>query len=228
MSALCGVVHPGAAYLLTDGASFDAQHNVRQIGSKVLELPTHRMAIGWSGYLMIEDLQAAVIAAGITQADVFLALPAIVRDLAFANEAVGVRDGVPTPPVYLLIALWNEARNEPQLWAVDSCTTLLGPRYTPFTHVQLRAKFALHPDEQAAAFGRQIKPTDPANFDVRRDGVTMIETERAKPFEGGHYGVGGFVELTSVTVDGVTKETLLQWNDKIGHRINPARSGTRT
>ena len=223
MTALTGLVQPGGAYLLTDGASFDTDHHVLQIGSKVVELQEQRMAIAWSGYVMIADLEAGVVMAGDTQAEIFAALPDIVRGLARSNVAVGLRDGVPTPFVRLLIALWDAAAGEPQLWAIHSTAEGFGPRYTPFAPVRLRQFGALGPDRQAALFGRPVDQADPASFDVRIDGLTLLEAERAEPFEGGHYAVGGFAELTTVTAQGVVKETLHHWNDKIGHRIAPSQ-----
>ncbi|WP_277968198.1 hypothetical protein [Sphingomonas echinoides] len=221
MTALIGLVQPHGAFLLTDGASFDADHNVRQIGSKVVELPGQNMAIAWSGYAMIHDLEAGVAAAGSTQREILSALPGIVQRMATANVAVGVRDGVPTPPLYLLVALWDAAADEPQLWAIHSCTQIFGPVYTPYTLIRVEQYGALGPQQQTVIFGRPVNQADPADFDVRRDGLTLLEAERAEPYEDGHYAVGGFAELTTVTADRVEKEILRRWDDPLGKPITP-------
>jgi len=221
MTALSGLVQPGGAYLFTDGASFDAQHHVCAIGTKVLSFERQRMAIGWSGYVNdIDELEAAIIAAGPTQADIFAPLPTIVEQFASANVAIGTRDNVPPPPLRLLIALWCEKSGEGQLWAIHSGSEIFGSWYKPCTLVRLSQYMALPPDLQVEAFGRLPAYADPMSFDVLLDGLTLLEAERALPYEDGHYAVGGFAELTSVTAAGVEQQVLRRWPDRIGFPIS--------
>lgn len=221
MTAMSGFVQPAGAYLLTDAAGMNANHVVTQIGSKVVDLPDQRMAIAWSGYVEIADFEAGVSAAGDSQSNIFAALPAIARGIAASNHDVGLRDGVPTPRFDLLIALWNAAASRPELWAIHSTSDLFGPQYRPFTPARLAQCTALPPETQAATFGRTPNYADPASFDARRDGLALLEAERRLPYPGGHYAVGGYAQLTSVTASGVSVEVLRHWPDKIGCPIDP-------
>jgi len=222
MTALSGIARMGGAFLFTDGATLDRHHRLATIGSKVFDLAPQRMAIGWSGYIDdVAEVERAIADAGPSQDQIFAALPAISRRFASANVAIGKRDGVETPPLYLLVALWSVKNSEGQLWAIHSGNELFGPSYTPFTPVRLSFYTALPPTDWDAAFGRSIDFVNRPIFDVRDDGLRLLEAERALPYADGHFAVGGFAELTSVTAGGVECETLRVWPDKIGEHIDP-------
>lgn len=220
MTACNGLVQSSAAYLLTDGAYFDDDHRVMAIARKVWSFPHQRLAIAWHGRASYYELEDALAERGAnTQAGILGALPDVARQMHESNLRAAPQQ---SSGIGLLIALWDEAAAEPQLWAIESDATRFGPRYVPFALVRLRHRLDTDDDEVAAIFGRRLVLENAADFDVERDGLRLLEAQRLDPWDdpdGRHYGVGGFAQLTRVDADGVHSKTLKLWPDRIGERI---------
>jgi hypothetical protein len=74
--------------------------------------------------------------------------------------------------------------------------------------------------------GRAVA-VDPEAFDPERDGVPIFEAMRSmrlrldetQPDTAVGHGVGGFVELVTITRDGVEREIIHRWPDRVGEKI---------
>jgi hypothetical protein len=223
MSACNGIVHPDAVYLLTDGAVFDSAHVVTDIGRKVMLLDDARMAIAWTGHMGMPDLEAALAATGaVTQAEIMRALPGVLRGLVQLNaDKLGAAFDESRDCVRLLIALWNDTADEPQLWVAHSNALVLGPAYRPFAIVRLMQAIDLPPEGMTTNVALFERLTNPATFDLDRDGVELLEIQRHHPWDDGSYCVGGFAHATTVTREGVSQRVLKWWPDQVGARIDP-------
>jgi hypothetical protein len=74
-------------------------------------------------------------------------------------------------------------------------------------------------------------PESAEAFQPDTDGIRLLEAQRLSQFpmnsqnsnEGRGSLVGGFVQLTTVSANGVTSNVLRRWPDKVGQRIEPNR-----
>jgi len=88
--------------------------------------------------------------------------------------------------------------------------------------------YAIGPHSNSREFtGRFLKrfADDPDAFDVRAEGLLVMEALRRHCPR--HYeeaicpAIGGFIQLTTVTRDGIETEVLHHWPDRIGQSIDP-------
>jgi hypothetical protein len=223
MSALNGIVQPGAVYLLTDGATYRWNGVVRDIGPKVITLEAAQMAIGWSGCGVRANLEKAIKRSGArSRAEVMAVLPWIVRDHVGRNIAREPECNPADLGLSLLIALWN---NGPELYALHSDQVVIGPNLPAFRPIKMQAYLDIEPTVATSIFGRQVNPLDPASFDAAVDGLAVIEHQRRQPFEDANgdrrFMVGGFAQLTTVSAAGIETRVLREWPDKVGRKIEP-------
>jgi hypothetical protein len=238
VTALNGIVQRDAVHLLTDGGTYRADGRIFDIGSKIQPFPEARVAIGWAGFNPMAAIRKGVRKHGArTAAEIMAVLPGILRDTtadyersyAFHRRYPVLRwlGGEPQPAsLSVLVALWDKG---PQLWAIHSDNEI-DKRLEPFVPVRLMRSLDLEPGTEPAVFGREVAFHDPASFDPATDGLALLEHQRRQPWAketGDQYLVGGFAELTTVSIDGVHRRTLRRWPDKIGRRIEVQQSEER-
>lgn len=217
-NAFCG---PTAAYLLTDGASFDRSGAIRSIGSKAVVSEQHRVAAAMSGdeciavfdgpageerFSPVNDV-AHLLAQARTQSEFLASIPEVVRDCFAVLERARMRGFF-----QFIIALWNEAEARPETYVIGSPGHTF-PSLPPFTLAG--ADPVIMPE-----IDRSLWPsTEP----TRAEALAIIQEQRRTRFPDGAYRVGGFAELATVDASGVRTETICRWPDRIGAKIIPPR-----
>ncbi len=169
---------------------------------------------------------------GHDQGEILHALPVILREMH--QENVGWLEAdreflvQERATLVMSVAYWDAARDEP---------VIAMARTDGFAHVPpyalARVAYYMTTDEQADptaflrdAVGRDANPSNPIDFDARRDGLLLLERQRRippTPWSYGHASVGGRATLTVIDREGVRVSTLKDWGDPIGQRINPDR-----
>ncbi|MDX3928701.1 MAG: hypothetical protein QHC90_23210 [Shinella sp.] len=223
MSAFLSFVAADAAYVLTDGASYDATGVVREIGRKVRLARKAPVAIASRGDKRVGDLWAEHLCAfaDVRGVDALVAaLPAILGGIARDAEMRAAMSGQQATEVLMA----GVAKD--------------GPFHRVFRTVGDSAYVAETPDP--LFYAGQLE-TDPTNFVPRpqpgesaeawilRGGVAILEACRSQSGllpsgEVGFFAIGGQIDLTTITTDFSRIETLKVWpEDVVGQKIVPTR-----
>ena len=216
MTAVSLIVQPAEAHLVTDGAFYQEDGTLLSIASKVLPLPSLRMAIAVSGSVLPERV-AEALGRPTTQEGAIEALPAIVQKLRQENEsAQPLWTGKPDDlnGLQVAVAAWSSRHGRAIGYIVASNGLWAGPSYRPFTLAPVDHFVAPPVDDLP------YDPRRPEAFRPRRHGRSILAAQRmyAEPSTGAHF-VGGFGELTTVDRNGVRQERLVTWPDRVGERI---------
>lgn len=225
-----------AAYLLTDTAWYDEEDGARVLafGPKVIDLQIAPVALAFCGSGVSNDLILEYLERndpGLDADRAIALLPDLLRFLiARADDAYpGANHRIGAGA-----AIFSYARNQPEAWRCDSTDEWLGRGYTPFLPVRVAEAFnsrslggenyGLH-----KLLGRDVDPTDPHQFDARRDGLAVIEAQRQIPVQSGRLTepaciVGGAAILAEVSAAGIKYDVLTTWPDQIGEVIDPKRA----
>lgn len=225
MSFYMSTVYPDRVELLTDAAGWDNDGVLRTVRSKVTVVPGYPVAITSRGIygrarritdLLIEMVQRA---GSFDLAMELLAegLPTIKRAVP-AGEAVDFCIAGHSPEAGFAVYTFRTADEPPFVegWKLYASTETVVCGIDGGRHGR--------PD-----FHRQFL----AAGTLRESGVKFVEMfRRAKNTDGAMAGLsqeaycnaGGFLELTTVTADGVRTERIHEWDDRVGERADPFRS----
>jgi hypothetical protein len=211
-------------FIVSDGAGVDPNGVVRQFMQKVIPLPMLTAAIAVRGpFEIMAYVQVALYERAPNNFEELLkCLPEIARDARTRFPRL--------PSEYMVGGLsWERQRFETYslytadmggLKAVGADGQMFIPK--PFELNGTPATFgAPSPSpELAAEFG--VGDDFKGQFSPYVQGPAMIQAMRRMPNDKGHFNIGGFVMLTTVSVRGVNMEILHRWPDRIGEKIVPA------
>ncbi|MGY3610452.1 MULTISPECIES: hypothetical protein [unclassified Bradyrhizobium] len=211
MSAINVLIQSSSVHVYTDAAIYQTDGTLAGIGPKVRPLPHTNAAMAMRGAY----LGFAPIAEELSFARSFDALKrAIVPTLQACAEHYGhlLNQCAAGPDFEIVVAGVSETAG-PNAYIVSS-----HDRYSePWTILDLEglsvtpANEAVHRIIGEIANGRAADDLDPIV-----DGLAVLEAQRAG--DAGAF-VGGFAQLTTVTVDSVTSRILRRWPDEIGEKI---------
>lgn len=234
MTAANVFARTSGAWLFFDTASYDDDGFVRGFGPKVATSDRLSLAIGLCGRPPVDWLQniTAWLDDQPLQADAIAGLPSLLSSLSANASAAPNRarwwerrawkTGTPAnvPGIRLLVAWWNAEKGIGEGGVITDVDDL-GPAYLPFKLHSVTNLTSPSPD-----FGAWFDFDDDLalglDFDPVSDGATLGEFERRQPNERGGYRVGGAFERWHVHADGIDRETVLQWPDRIGRPIKVA------
>ena len=221
MSAIFSLATPGAVYMITDRAGYDTDGVVQYLGGKV-SASIKPLAIVTRGDVRIGEhwrrhLLALVHDKGIHGA--LAMLPGILERMSADPALRAAQSG--EHYVEVTITGWSPA---------------CGGFHLRFDTADWRVK-----ELDAAAYAGPMD-ADPREYFVypndgetpeawmRRGGVAMMEafrSQRGRDKEGHSaecFWIGGGLDFTIIDRDGVRTETILEWPDVVGEKIDPQRA----
>lgn len=222
MSATLAITRPDACFLMTDAAVYDDQGTLTDIRPKQAIFEDLKMAVTCRGNLSAVDLFTMAIG---YEYDSFDAVRRGAPSIFTAIDAL--MDAFVPGRIYEMVVVgWSDERERGE--AIYHAThgqhpegynrngpTLITDAFLPFGHFD-------------SEFPMQL-----ADFDPVAHGIPAFESARDAVVEvnGGHYGgdnfghtVGGFVQSTVITKEGVSTEIIHEWSDEIGRKIQPEKS----
>lgn len=232
MSFYYSVIMDDRIAMLTDGASISAKGLLVEVASKVVTNQNPPFAITGRGNSTIIDALAKMIRIGCERCDTFEDVICLID-----HTLKGIQKQMdPYPAVghfELLIAGWG--KDGPLHLYVSSFTPRLEGGEAdkqPFKLYVGPWEIGGGPQvtlEEMAAAGLTREKAEAAGRDVLEIyGADIVEIARCKkgsddtrPEIGEFYGIGGFVELTTIRPDGVETKKLREWDDEIGSPLNP-------
>lgn len=236
MAAINVIRQKAAVHIISDGAFCDNTGIVCEIGPNAFALPhlPAALAIRGSTHFMpflvhrlsrecrsLEDLLAKLVR---TAREVHLSFP-----MAFGTLAYGTIE----PDFDIVITGWSKARAATGSYLVSSHDRVVAPGLTAgaWQLVELPEILIAPPiaEKQISATGWKV-PYSAASFRPEVDAIPLLYAQRQSRREldprfgvtGFAHVVGGFIQLTSVSPNGVNSEILHWWHDAVGRRIQPA------
>lgn len=225
MSAVLSLATPDAAFMLTDGAAYNQAGVVHAIGRKVTIAKAVPFAVATRGHRTLGAEFAGMLCDGVDKFGVDLFLERLTEyfeiwryDPRMRSLTAGER------MIEVVLAGWSESRGG--------------------FHLKFRSDYenAFRIEQPDALQYSGPMDTDPREFLLipepgtftpagwlRRGGLDFMEACRGQlgkfHYGGGEpfYAIGGQCDLTSITADGVTVETLRIWPDVVGEKIDPER-----
>jgi hypothetical protein len=231
---------PGRAIILADTATTALTGELISDQDKLAVFSASRLVAGWTGYAPSrpdgprQRIKDGLAGLGVPdeQSAILKSLPLVLREMHRENID-WLQAGRETmikarAAIVLIVSYWDERRSEAvMLMAVSEAMDGLA------AYDLIRVSHYMSTDGQQDSptflretFGRDINPADPAQFDPRKDGLKLLERQRRLPppaWSYGHYSIGGRATLTTIDRDGVHVETLKDWLDPIGRKIQPDR-----
>ena len=248
MTAINLFTQGAAAYLLTDGALVALDGELLAIENKVVALPDLHLAICITGFGVADfgadnpdgvsngRVLAALADTGVLTADghgaAMALLPQALRNMHLGNltSFAGELDAEERSSILMTVAAWDPGDGTAKAYV--GSTEPMG-QHAAYALARVRQYLTapaagLDPAEMLrAAVGRQVDIGHPASFDVRRDGLRLLDAQRSikgGPCGGDYHSVGGKAFLTIVSAAGAATEELHTWpEDRVGERINPFR-----
>lgn len=214
-----------AAYILNDTAWYDDDGTVRRFGPKTFTIEGFRMiaAITGTGGMDLQDLAERWLRIfARTQDEMLGHLPGVLRDHKAACDARWPGD---RHEFGVGVALWSWARRRPEAYRCDTHAGWMGQAYEPYSLAQVL--WCLHGgNDLENLLGRPAEVEDPVSFDVRVDGLTVIEAQRRRtvksfPDSTPIHCIGGQAVLAIVDEHGIRDEVLTTWPDELGKPIVP-------
>jgi hypothetical protein len=208
----CNIFTQGdAAYILTDGAFYDADGVIEAIESKFISSNRLRLAIASTGARCIDHWPETLKKIP-TQEEFFQHLAELAeRARDQWQQVVGSEQIV---SFQLFVAAHSKRTNAPTL-AIYATHQGPASSYRQGLH-----RVVTHQAPQLPApFPTADDLLDPGRFNVNRDSVPLLEAQRTVRWPDGALGVGGFVELTRLDRTGVKRRILHRWPDQVGHKI---------
>lgn len=216
-------------YFLSDAAVYDQDGVIREFRDKVIQVPAVPAAIMTRGPLentMFLSMAIEAFSESITSLDDLLAgIPELVRIST---------DRWHRTPVQVTLAGYSTERQRLEAYVM---TTNADPYWIgkqaagqqeikPYEWIVAPDMMgAPAPSADALTAVGIFKPFTAAQFNPWNHGLAIIEAQRLhRHTQKGHHLVGGYAQLTTITREGVTREVLREWPDRIGHRIDPKQT----
>jgi len=146
-------------------------------------------------------------------------IPELLEQLA---QAVGAFSSGRMAPVRLLAAAWDEKWNMPRIFVAGANVGAQG--HSPHCPAGVgEVRYFVGVDDllfpQVALIWQGQTPNDPKYFHPEFDAPSAFEVQRSSPRRGGC--VGGSLEMSRVTRDGVSGTIIYEWPDKLGKPVGP-------
>lgn len=217
MTLLIGTTQGAAAHIISDGASYTEDGKVIAIESKVVSLPEWNAAISYEGWTHPEHIKIMAYKSGFTCGrDLVRGLGELAFDVL--DWQIRHEPNAPSPELLLCAAVFAPEVG-PSIWVAHSGGKAERKGLTPGQprHLQAYSNFGDITD----ALGREADLRDARSFDLVRDGRIVAEAARRSEWNEGDEGagVGGFVELTTVSARGVESRIFKRWSDRVGYQI---------
>lgn len=226
MSATQIYVRPDDVVVLTDGASYDSDGVVVGLVNKVAAFPHLNAALTANGPAFFLALLAARIHDAFTSFDELVAgivdrvRQSVRADKSFFDQVGGTR-------FVLYVAGISESRG-PEAWMLASED---GDGFRAW-HLEPLGQGIIKPassDFMADLHEIPGMTTDPDEFDPATHGLMIMEEQRRRPWEivgagQNRHIIGGFVQFTAVSREGIEARILQRWPDRIGEKITPLAS----
>lgn len=244
MSAYVAIRKSKAVELLSDAAACRSRDGVvMSIASKITIVPGMICAIASKGPMVVHKFGGALEVNSPSSA--FGAMASVCcrtfdEVVDRFDEVLGLVEALARAlfpgPHEMLIAGWSESRNRPETYSFMSTdsptvwTTMAAADRGSLQEAQpMVVAGSLPPWERVVAHGWSM-PDDEDRFDPDVDGLAILEAMRHEPMPstGPHepeaFRIGGFVELVTVNRDGVSREIIRRWPDRVGMPIVPQRA----
>ena len=199
-----------AVHIATDAAAYDETGIVHWFGPKVVTFP-HMPAVisvgGTAGLLFQVGQQIEKRAATF---DELVSGDAVTASVANLRERGWIEDD---SGMVIIVAGWSAARRKPEFY-------LWRPGFPPRLEMWI-APMLIAPNvpiDVRTAAGVVLR-SDMDGPPMWRAFVDLMELQRRLPEP--YSRVGGCVQLTTVTADGISQKILHRWNDRIGDLIKP-------
>lgn len=216
MTALNCFLDKNAAHFFTDGAVYDAKTaTVQGFMSKVFPLPRYGAAFGVSGNAPVGLLLIGALADTSFRDFDDLAdnLAETIGEYVVKSAPTGIQWGT----FNVVLAGWSIRDDKPRAVLFSSAARDGNPKNfaKPITRFQSPMV------TPAFEFDRE---------NAAKCGARLVNDQRSNKFSpddpshgpaGGIYGIGGFLQYTRVSRDGVEIKVLDRWPDKIGEVIDP-------
>lgn len=226
MSAVLSVVTPNAAYLLTDGASYDENGVLLSVGRKVMLAKNVPLAVTARGHATVGDFwkERLIKHADRYGVDMLLAsLGDILAGLARNEDVRATMAGI--NQVEVIISAWS-----PTQGGVHRRFVTDGPgAFRAQTPDQMFYGGPI--DADPTPYISPLREGETIEDWLRRGGVGMFEAFRQQHGRDrvtgemmDYHAIGGQLDLTTVCADFWRVETIHRWpEDVIGERIDPFR-----
>jgi hypothetical protein len=234
MSAYVSISTPEAAILLTDGA---ATCNGLFVGdfNKVFAAKSAPVAVTFCGDQELGEMVAADICAAADDVGPGHAI-GVLPDFARQMKTMHIEAGNPDIAVDVLVtAFVPGVGGVHRAFKTRSSTTRPAgsapvdvPAFTVIEPPRMTSTHRITADDLDAATIPLIEPGEPELLYWYRNGADIMEMLRRQKIDwkgGLGYGIGGHVDLTTISAAGVRTERLRTWPDKIGERISPTPGG---
>lgn len=116
----------------------------------------------------------------------------------------------------IALAIIDPISQRPALFTACDDAQMMPPDYKPGSIIQVR--YWTTGMEAYGPFDYSGQKPNLRRFDPRRDGLAMMEAQRAEPWLGA-YRIGGAAILTTIGADGPRSDILHTWPDEVGEPI---------
>jgi len=201
----------GATYLLTDTAVYNsADGSIHSFWPKVTGVAIGEdgyAAVATSGGMFFNHIQPHIAEMKAPTLREFIdAFPAAFRAGERASRSEGGKG-----PMAAVVAVCNRRTGKAAGYGIANGTVLWGGRYRPYTMMQMSRHLTdFNPDHYPHLVHTEF--CDPGCWNPERDGVALMEAQRADPFDFG-IGIGGQAILTRVDQSGITHKVIRAWGD---------------
>lgn len=238
MTAINVIRQASAVHVLSDGVFCDPDGVVCEIGPNAFELPhlpavlairgpthfmpflVHRLARECRCF---DDLIRRVVAAAL---EVYASFPMTLGTVGF---------GAVEPGFELVVAGWSTKRNKPESYLVAGVEPEFrqGRKRKAWELLEL-PEVLIAPRIGDAQIGsiRWTVPESAETFQPEVDGLKLLEAQRrlrgasdGHPQRGLAHRIGGFIQLATISPDGIVSRILQRWPDEVGRKIEPGGTG---
>jgi len=209
MTALNLWLAPRSAVFLTDAAHLDDNGRMIGVASKVARLPGLSAVASTRSTRQLLDLIACSFGGA------FKTFDHMVDELDSAVAVLAEMCGskVTDFGYEVVLAGWSPKHEEMQAWAGS------GGAGSPFASQQVGGYRAPASPEVISSFATTLDQIE------IQDGRRLVEAQRQariSPYGGNSFHiVGGYIEETVVTPEGITSRVLARWPDPVGQPISP-------
>lgn len=224
MTAVVSFKSADTAYLATDTAHIRTDGTIHSFAPKALAWPTHRIAIaaqGFSDALPLMLQKTPEWNKPVNQAGILAAVPDALRCARhWARQSMPEREPTGLNEVHLWLALFCAADQRPKLLTVATGPMESMPDLQPYT---------LTEHDGLASPAVDMTAVIPTGWRGSADqaAARILEAQRrgASAFIPGANIVGGEGELWTIDADGIDREIVIRWPEKVGERCNPRLAG---
>ncbi|MBO1021649.1 hypothetical protein IPV08_16945 [Methylobacterium sp. SD274] len=225
MSGIIAMADASSVLMLTDGAGTNGVGHLQWIGSKVLLMPE------WPGVVAVRGpsqfLWALRTHWGVEVPSFDVALARVVEDGQIVEEMHRLHR-YPLTEWEIVLAGWSEERQAFEVWDVYGGPIPDFEDHPPLTLRKMVGAMGAWPapdQDKVEALGLHLKPDKPRPV-VETAGLIMLAmraSQQPDPRDPsrGHHTIGGFMQETIVTHEGMSTRIIHRWPDRIGEPINP-------